>query len=394
MGLFSNVDWDEFFSYQTVKFLTIRERKLGIIHHILKILIFIYIVLYTIIYQQRYLLLEPPYGTIRATVQEPKTYEDFNEMPYCAQNQATYNSFTNQNCTFLRGTDLTYPPGQLNSIFISTRIKDTYTEYTGCQLPYYNGGPVPVLPTCPPPATNLATPRYFLASIEDYTVYMEHAIFGRQNEILVSNVDCDGKLLFRNGSSQSISFTDKSRTGDIVPLQTILNAADVSSLDAASGRGSSFRYDGAALVAVVEYENSVTDPKKFYYTYKFYLMPNQDVVNMQPSQATIQAGVSVQRNWYGVRIIFMVVGAIGAFDFPTLLTSLMSGLVLINVATVIVDLMLLHIMPAKKTYAKHKFDVAEGREDSGTFSPVQMSRPSSSINDSNTNKKPLLSDFS
>ena len=33
---------------------------------------------------------------------------------------------------------------------------------------------------------------------------MEHAIFGRLNRIVVTNAECDGKLLFRNGSKNTI----------------------------------------------------------------------------------------------------------------------------------------------------------------------------------------------
>jgi len=43
-------------------------------------------------------------------------------------------------------------------------------------------------------------------------------------------------------------------------------------------------------------------------------------------------------------------GTIGVFDFPTLLTSIVNGLVLLKVASVIVDLMLLYVMPEKSLY--------------------------------------------
>lgn len=394
MDKLNNLDLDELFSYQTVKYVTIKERKLGIIHHTLQIVIFAYIVLYTIIYQQRYLLLEVPYGSIRATVEQPQTgWTPANTLPYCYQNQTEYNysstlSFTNYNCTYMRGTDITYPPGQIDSIFVSTRFKDTYYNISAnCTDPESA-----VNIECAPPETPSRTSRFFIAGIEQYTLYMEHAIFGRQNEILVANFDCDGKFLLRNGSKNDIPF-NYARTGDILPMQTIINGAGIAGLDEPSGLGSSYRYDGLLLVAVITYTNYVTEPKKFKYTYQLYSMPKQDVISMQPSQDV--PGGTMQRNWYGVRIIFMVVGSIGYFDFPTLLTSLVNGLVLIKVATVVVDMMLLYILPDKRIYTRHKFEL-----------PEVFDRPRSTINpststasfstttteDGNT-RKPLLSDF-
>jgi len=387
MGLVDKLqamDLDELFSYQTVKYVTIKDRKLGIIHHILQIVIFAYIVLYTIIYEQRYLLLEPPYGSIRATVKEPPKWIPAETLPYCYQNQTEHNNFQNYNCTYMRGTDIAYPPGQIESIFVSTRFKDTYyTQSSNCTNPESA-----TTLECAPPETPSHTSRFYIAGIEKYTLYMEHAIFGRQNEILVANFDCDGEFMLRNGTKNPINF-NYNRTGDIVDMQTIINAADIPSLDDPSGLGNSYRYDGVLIVAVITYTNYVTEPKKFKYTYQFYLMPKQDVISMQPSQ--VVPGGTMQRNWYGVHVIFMVVGSIGYFDFPTLLTSLVSGLVLIKLATVVVDMMLLYVLPAKQIYTKHKYEYPDD------FERPQSVRPSSKTPQSVTLESnvtlPLLSDY-
>jgi len=388
MDKFNNLDLDDLLSYQTVKYVTIKERKLGMIHHALQIIIFAYIVLYTIIYQQRYLLLEPPYGSIRATVKEPPKWIPAVTLPYCYQNQTTYNGFENYNCTYMRGSDITYPPGQVDSIFVSTRFKDTYyNQSSNCTDPESATNI-----ECAPPETPSLTTRYYIAGLEDYTLYMEHAIFGRQNQILVANFDCDGKYLLRNGSKNTIDF-NYARTGDILDMETILNSADISSLDDASGLGSSYRYDGVLLVTVITYTNYVTEPKKFKYTYQSYVMPKQDVISMQPSQDV--PGGTMQRNWYGVRIIFMVVGSIGYFDFPTLLTSLVNGFVLIKLATVVVDMLLLYILPAKRLYAKHKFELPEvyERPPSVRQSSTTATFSTATNNGESNPRQPLLGDY-
>jgi len=390
MGFWQRIDLDDLLSYQTVKYLTIKERKLGIIHHTLQFIIFAYIALYTILYQQRYLLLEPPYGTIRATVKEPPTWIPAEALAYCWQNQSSsVKGFQNCNCTYMRGTDVTYPPGQIDSVFVSTRIKDTYYNTSGsCNDPINM-----TTLACVPPSTPSSTYRYYTANIENYTLYMEHAIFGRQNNILVSNFNCEGKMIMPNG--QDIAFNEPNRTGDILSVQTIVNAADIASLDDSSGLGSSYRYDGLLIVAVVTYNNYVTRPSKFHYMYELYAMPNQDVISMQPTEV-LPGGTTRQRNWYGVRVIFLVVGEIGFFDFPTLLTSLVNGLVLIKVATVIVDLMLLYILPSKKLYTKHKFEYPElSKEESRSMSERPgYSTTFAAMEIGNNARKPLLADHS
>jgi len=364
MSAVRGIDWDDLLSYQTVKYVTIRERKLGVLHFTLQFVIFAYIVLYNIVYEQRYLLQEPPYGSVRATVREPTPWVRAETLPYCFQNQSSLGSFGNYNCTYMRGTDITFPAAELDSIFISTRIKDTYYNTPSNCTTYPESMN---LYACAPSQSAARTLRYFFAGIDNYTLYMEHAIFGRENEILVGNFDCDGELISRDGLN--IIFDDPNRAGDIITLQTALNAAGISSLDDASGLGNSFRYDGALIVAVVSYTNYATKPSKFHYTYELHHMPKQDVVSMQPS-TTVEGG-TVQRNWYGVRVVFLVVGSIGYFDFLTLLTALVSGMVLIKVASVIVDMMILYILPQKRVYSKHKYElpgVVDGHHDSHRLS--------------------------
>jgi len=346
-----SVDYDELLSYQTVKYVKIKEKKLGILHYSLELGIFLYIVIYTIVYQQRYLLSEAPYGSVRATMREPSAWIPANTLPYCLQNQTTVNNFTNYNCTYMRGTDVTFPPGLIDSIFISTRVKDTfYSVSPNCTNDLFDF-------QCAPSTTPSSTLRYYIAGIEKFTLYMEHAVFGRQNQILVSNFQCDGTLIFRNGTKQTMSFNDPSRTGDIIDVTTLINSAGVNSLNDASGVGSSYRYDGLLIVSVISYQNYVTKPTSYYYTYENYAMPLQDVLTMQPSVNV--PGGTMQRNWYGVRVLFMVVGSIGLFDFLTLLTSLVSGFVLIKLASVVVDILLLYALPAKRVYSRHKYELAE-----------------------------------
>eukprot|EP00026_Physarum_polycephalum_P006133 Phypoly_transcript_06174.p1 GENE.Phypoly_transcript_06174~~Phypoly_transcript_06174.p1 ORF type:complete len:376 (+),score=27.30 Phypoly_transcript_06174:74-1201(+) len=340
------LDYNNVFSYSTVKFVVIKDKRLGLIHHILQFAIFVYIVLYNILYEQRYLLFEPPYGNIRATLREPPDWTDASTLPYCHQNQSSYNGFPNYDCAYITGIDLPYPAAQENALLVTTRIKDTYYAIP----PNCSQQTNPATSFRCRPGKNITNlQRYYIADIEEYTIFMEHAIFGHLTDLVVSNADCNGKMLFRNGSKNAIIFKPDNRTGDILPISTLLDAANIKSLDAPSGLGSSYRYDGVLIVVVITYKNYITQPMKLHYTYQFYEIPKQDVVNQEPS-TQVSENSTMQRNWYGVRFVFLVVGQIGVFDFPTLLTSLVNGMVLIKLATVMVDMLILYIMPEKQEY--------------------------------------------
>lgn len=358
------MDPDDVFAYQTIKLVSIRDRRLGIIHHLLQFGIFIYIVVYTIVIQKRYLRAEVPNGAFRSTVREPSFWPEANSLPYCLQNQPIYNQHANYNCTYMLGLDLTYPPAMMDSILVSTRIKDTFFNIT--QNTNNNNCAsinLPFSAACAPTARESASNRYYLAAIENYTIFIEHAVFGRQNKITVTNRDSNGKLRFKDKKREVIRFTEDDREGDIFSIQTLLEAADVHSLDQPSGQagGGSFRYDGVLLMVIVEYYNTYRDNDKLHYTYTVYRIPNVNVIAQQPSQSV--PGGYTQRSWYGIRVIFAVSGSVGKFDFPTLLTALVSGAVLVKVAATVVDLLLLYIMPDKLLYRKHKFEVTDDFSD-------------------------------
>jgi hypothetical protein len=62
------VDWDRFFEYSTVKVVKMRDARLGILHYAFVLLIVGYIVGYTVVYRQRYLLTEVPVGSVRMSL--------------------------------------------------------------------------------------------------------------------------------------------------------------------------------------------------------------------------------------------------------------------------------------------------------------------------------------
>eukprot|EP00818_Percolomonas_sp_WS_P005661 CAMPEP_0117439156 /NCGR_PEP_ID=MMETSP0759-20121206/2422_1 /TAXON_ID=63605 /ORGANISM="Percolomonas cosmopolitus, Strain WS" /LENGTH=407 /DNA_ID=CAMNT_0005230867 /DNA_START=80 /DNA_END=1304 /DNA_ORIENTATION=+ len=93
------------FSYSTVKIVTIRDARLGIIHRLIQLAIFTYIVGFVIIWQQQYLETESSMGTVLWKVKGTSTGT-------LAHNNAT---------TFASSEELINPPSEVNALFLATR---------------------------------------------------------------------------------------------------------------------------------------------------------------------------------------------------------------------------------------------------------------------------------
>lgn len=60
---------DRILSYNTVKIVKIQDRRVGLLHYVFLLGIVGYLVGFTIFYQQRYLILQQPFGAVRLSLQ-------------------------------------------------------------------------------------------------------------------------------------------------------------------------------------------------------------------------------------------------------------------------------------------------------------------------------------
>jgi len=349
------IDWDSIFEYQTIKVVRIHDRRLGILHYTFQFCILIYIVVYTIVLQERYLLTEIPLGTIRSTLKEPSAgdWANATDLPYCYQNQPELvtpdASWPNFNCTYMLGYDLTYPPSPSGSIFATTRIKYQYLSTPpSCPTPQN-----PISLDCAPQVGEEI--NYYTADIEDFTIYMQHAIYGRITHISETNSGLEGELIFKNDPKNLLKLSGV-RGGDIFTIRTMLQAAGIDSLDVYSdvAGGNSLRFDGVELMVVVTYANSPSNPDTLTYSYTVTYVPGIDSVAMEPTSIT--DGSLVERTRHGINFVFVMAGSIGVFDFPTLLVNIVSGVVLLKISTTIVDLLMMYVLKEKEQYKNHKYE--------------------------------------
>lgn len=73
-------------TYQTVKYVRVRDARLGAMYYFFLFCTFAYVVVYVIVYNQRYMLFEAPTGTARLNVMAPsKVYRASGGagLPYC-----------------------------------------------------------------------------------------------------------------------------------------------------------------------------------------------------------------------------------------------------------------------------------------------------------------------
>jgi len=91
-------DLDEVFAYQTPKMVVLKDRKLGLLAIGLKVVIFVYIFIWLILYQGKHLAIADVDGVYRVTLQHPtadmcnpddiecsSNYTSLDKLPYCTQ---------------------------------------------------------------------------------------------------------------------------------------------------------------------------------------------------------------------------------------------------------------------------------------------------------------------
>ncbi|EGG13721.1 putative purinergic receptor [Cavenderia fasciculata] len=305
-----NFDWDNIFSYQTVKIVKIRDKRLGILHLLFITGIVIYIVLGTIFFQKRYLATEAPIGSIRSSLLAP-TYRDPTP-PYCTSSgNTTYNGFPTMPCQYWDETLTLYPSVADESMFISTRVTSE-NQIANCSL---------TLPNCTYNITNPDT--FYIADVVNFTILFDHTLSAPALGIQYNARQLPGILLNHDGDAWTPpppSVVGVEGQYDILTLGVVLEAAGISSLD----------------------DPVISDTK-----YKA----------IEPIYTT-DVNHRVVFNRHGVKIIFIQTGTLGVFDFQTMLLTFVSGIGLVTVSTLIVDVLAVKLLPQKEKYQQLKYQEA------------------------------------
>jgi len=396
-------------SYKTVKIVDIRDKRLGLLHYVCMLGIFIYIIIYTIIVAKGYLSIEIPVGNAR--LQWRRGYNQFpignvsantipdptppQYLPYCGQTNAgiplviTSNVnpsfcytpspgetnyiyvYENYPCFYWDEVDAVYPSTEANAIHLTTRVSDTVQQLS-CDLLNY---------TCAYTSVG-STQTYYVADVENFTLFIDHTMKASKSGISRNGRYIPGNLVDQNGNSLNAppgqlpwnafpNIIGQDNQTDIIQLRTILaTMPDVPVLDMQSDSdntcSSTFRYTGVLILLLIRYDNTWTyTPSNVKYSLQF--LPFGQTEYKATEVVYLNAGVAnnslgydisnrVSRSRHGVRFVVAVSGTIGVFSFQTLLITFVSGMGLLAVATTIVDLLATSILPQRKIYSAYKYE--------------------------------------
>lgn len=115
---------DNIFSYSTVKMVTIKDFRLGLVHKLIQFAIFVYFIVFVLIIEQEYLEKESSAGTALtkiAGVAPVQIYDTPDSPSRYSMNDAN---------------GLIIPPNENNAFFVTTKYEETQMQYVGkCVYP-------------------------------------------------------------------------------------------------------------------------------------------------------------------------------------------------------------------------------------------------------------------
>jgi len=261
--------------------------------------------------------------------------------------------WSNLECIYLDENFAVFPTVEDHNMFITTRLTENVEILNNCSLLNY---------TCQ--YINISENSYYLADIERFTLLIDHTMYAEG--ITQKNArELSGYFRSYDGSNYNNLTKLPNQIGvagkdDIIEIGTILKAAKVD-LDTASDTNNlrTKRNDGIILFLTITYSNTYSyNLDNFSYTYSVNLIGNTKYKAVQPIY-TKNLENRLLWNRHGVRIIVLQTGQIGKFDFPTALLSLVSGLGLLTVSTLVVDILATKILPSHGVYEKYKYEETE-----------------------------------
>jgi len=375
-------DPDNLFSYNTAKIVRIRDRRLGLLYYLALAGIVFYIAIWVIILQKGYLGTEVPVGSVRLSFRRPYNAAGTNPQPtpvdllkYCAQTAAETStpytgicpppagssggninaSFSNNICQYWDEQDAVYPPSEQSAITLTTRVSISTSNLT-CDLSLQNCS-----------FTTGSAISYYISDAESFTLGIDHTMVAPQRNVQRSARDMSGKLLDFNGNSVGIQLPDRFHTSDpnvtngefdIFRVSTVLSASGIANgLDsiATSDCIETSRSSGIVILMLITYDNTHSyDTNNFEYSIRPYIFPRAEFKAVEVIYLS-DPDIRILRDRHGVRLLFVQTGVVGTFSFQALLLSFVSGLGLLAIATTVVDLIAVMIMPEKKFYSAYKY---------------------------------------
>ena len=138
----------------------IKDKWLAVLHYVFMLLIFLYIVVYTIIMKKAYYDIEAPVGTVRINPMAPSEWTNASDLPYCRLgNRTELYGYNLSKCLYYDEALDVFPQALDQSVMLATRIKRSFEEPTN---PEFNDSTSAWKPT--------SQDYIYLADIDRFTV--------------------------------------------------------------------------------------------------------------------------------------------------------------------------------------------------------------------------------
>lgn len=387
------VDWDALLAYDTVKFVTVRDRRLGIIMYVFYLAIFCYVVIYKVVFQTGYLRLSNPEGTVRLSLQPPTVDSNgkrgcdptegppgcnldippLDQLPYCLQNASKYKGMSNSNCTIWDAMDAVVGSSGQSQLFVTSRVTES-EQVQACTEKESK---------CPATYTSNSTQKpLYIAGIERFTLMISHSVRSDGESTIgddssrLNKDKANGAIKTCKGTSIKPQLTSIKEA--YFTIDELLHAAASSfecsaeesigldldnrtSASSTSASGpSSYRYDGMVLVVRIVYSNyrewSGVYTGKSSIRYHFEV---RYIDGTKAKQYQIIYGADTMtrklRNRHGIQIIVTQEGHFGVFDWTMMMVQLTVSLSYLAAVSVIVDYILLYFLPQRRYYHASKY---------------------------------------
>lgn len=402
------------FRYETVKFVQIRDPRLGVLRLLLLVAIAAYVGLYELYLNGGYLAAQPITGSVRFRLQQPtvdscdpnnancsNAFAPLSSLPYCRNAHIDTNSSASNTlpCQFYEALNAQMDVSE-SSMAVMTKGA-LYNQTLMCDGTQQA--------SCPNTYQDDETTSFFVAQSEAFTILLEHAVTASRfcNEQHKSSHYCstqakdsigrllvpDNPLLCQEQAQLNNSYTSllgeepttwspcyigankTIHNQDFFSLDTLVQAAGISSLDDCTDDGTSeqecrtFRDSGATLLVTVVWSDFDEDSHSLtpHYTYSSRLIGSK----FQQSTAyyTSYRSHRILLNAHGIKLVVVLQGDFHEFDWMHLLITATTAVGLLALATTIVDNTMLYVLPERERYNSLKYeqenDVVDGDGDDG-----------------------------
>lgn len=391
-------------NYETVKYVNIRDSRLGLLRSILLFLIIVYVVFFELWAQGGWLESVPVVGVVRFSLQQPtvddcdpndkgceNAFVPLNELPYCQQapnGSSEYYPGRVHPCQLYEATNAQIVSEK--SIAVITRASTKKQELVCREADM----------VCTRTYNDTSEEhKFYTAQSEAFTILLDHAVTASKICARHYNYACSseaskykGRLYSKDANlcaqeyARGRAFKDfRGQTPerqapcyitpnatvhdkDFFSLDVLLKAAGGFSLDDCNseapktddGKCQTYRDTGGTVLLNMYWSDfypyhGMVEP--FYYYAPQFLEGSSFLQNIPFYESYRSSRTLVKA--HGIRVAVLLEGDYHQFNAVTFLITLTTALGLLAVATTIVDALMLYILPEKKRYQQAKYEEEE-----------------------------------